>query len=116
MTSALIVIEIKAKKRDVAEREINNRRSAVDDAILQLSEYCDKLSKGDHAQLDGTGRIAAFLIYGEFYTRIRYDDNTRIWRPDPFQAVFEELALNDGRAPLLYRLSELAVNFWNLII
>jgi len=36
-----------------------------------------------------------------------------IWNIGPFLSIFDEIALDDGYAPLLYRLSEIAVEWWN---
>ena len=35
------------------------------------------------------------------------------YHPDPWQFVFEEFALAQGRAPFLYRLCEVAVRHWD---
>lgn len=110
INSALAVIEIKIALN--ATEDILKFKASVDDAILQLMDYCDRLSQGAFALTDQTGVIPGYLVFGDCYTQVK--KNNGLWEVEPWQFVFEEMVLNEGRAPFLYRLCELAVTYWVL--
>ena len=110
INNALAVIEIKTALN--ATEDILKFKASVDDAILQLMDYCDRLSQGAFALTDQTGVIPGYLVFGDCYTQVK--KNNGLWEVEPWQFVFEEMVLNEGRAPFLYRLCELAVTHWVL--
>ena len=56
--------------------------------------------------------IASYVVYGRYYMRITVTHQEILSQVDPWQFVFEDFALDQGRAPFLYRLCELAVRHW----
>jgi len=110
INNALAVIEIKTVLN--ATEDILKFKASVDDAILQLMDYCDRLSQGAFAQTDQMGVIPGYLVFGDCHTQVK--NNNGLWEVEPWQFVFEDMVLNEGRAPFLYRLCELAVTHWVL--
>lgn len=110
VNNALAVIEIKTALN--ATKDILKFNASVDDALLQLMDYCDRLSQGAFARTDQTRVIPGYLVFGNWYTQVK--KNNGVWEMDPWQFVFEEMVSNEGRAPFLYRLCELAVTHWVL--
>jgi hypothetical protein len=85
INSPLLALEIKSKQS--ATEEIVQQKIVVDNAILQLAEYCETLSSGAFARVGPTGFIPAFLVYGQYYSKLQF--NNGLWDAEPFQFVFE---------------------------
>lgn len=63
INNAIAVIEIKTALN--ATEDILKFKASVDDAILQLMDYCDRLSQGAFAQTGQTGVIPGYLVFGD---------------------------------------------------
>lgn len=108
------IIEIKTCRPE--ERHIQNANISVEEALNQTLDYALRLSKSHFSLLQQNSRlIATYLVYGKYYTSITMINHPvagLVWRAEPWQFVFEDFALAQGRAPFLYRLCELAVSHW----
>jgi len=82
---------------------------------MQAVGYARRLTNAFSLQEQNSPYIATYVVYGTYYTKVtfRNQGNALIPVVEPWQYVFEEFALAEGRAPFLYRLCELAVCHWN---
>ena len=82
----------------------------------QTFDYANRITSAAFALPEpGSQIVASYIVYGKYYTKVTLFDDTRsgkLWDVEPWQFVFEEMAL-PVRAPLLYRLCELAVRHWD---
>lgn len=84
------------------------------EALKQTQKYSERLSESAFSiKPPDSSCIETFLVYGERYSRLRQINTPagNFWNASPWQFVFEEMAL-PARAPLLYRLSEIAERHW----
>jgi len=95
------------------DNDIEKHKLLVDDALRQTFESAERLSRSHFSRREQNSLlITTYQVYGRYYTRITMTNHPTaglIWEAEPWQFVFEQLALADGRAPFLYRLCELAV-------
>lgn len=77
-----------------------------------------RLSRSAYTQNDpSSSLVPSYIVYGKHYakaTTVLTPGDERRLRLEPLQYVLEQLDLNAGRAPLAYRLCELAVKHWSL--
>jgi len=110
------IIEIKTLS-DPEEKDVEKGNVSVDDALEQAVQYAERLSDSPFSRLEQNSLfISTYVVYGRYYTRITMTNHGAaglLWQADPWQFVFEDFALAQGRAPLLYRLCELAVRHWD---
>jgi len=110
----IAVFEIKTQSNP-EEQDIEKGNLSVGDAMAQAIGYAHRLTTAFSIPDQNSQYIAAYLVYGRYYTKITMTDQL-LYEAEPWQFVFEEFsvaALAEGRAPLLYRLCELAVRHWN---
>jgi len=110
------VIEIKTLAYS-EQKNVENRKVLVDEALLQTIEYAERLSTSPFSQREPNSLlITTYVVYGKYFTRITMTNHPNlgvVWRAEPWQFVFEEFSLAQGRAPFLYRLCEIAVRHWH---
>jgi hypothetical protein len=108
------VIEIKTRSNP-EEQDVEKGNLSVEDALIQAAGYAKRLSTTFSLQEQNSRFIATYVVYGRYYTRIIVTNqgNALVSHADPWQFVFEDFALAQGRAPFLYRLCELAVHHWD---
>jgi len=108
------VLEIKTSDEDADD--IEKGRASVAEALYQTFDYTERLSNPAFAICEpGSQIIASYIVYGRYYTKVILINHPQagiIWRVEPWQFVFEEMA-PPNRAPFLYRLCELAVRLWH---
>lgn len=109
------VLEIKTRSRPTPEeQDIANNNASVDDAVVQAVDYAMRLTTAFSLLENMSTTIAIYVVYGKFYTKVTTMANG-FPILTPWQHVFEEFspaALAQGRAPMSYRLCELAVRHW----
>ena len=105
-------IEIKTHSNP-GQQDIARGNASVDSAVYQAAEYAIRLSTHFSLLEQNSEIIATYVVYGDFYTRVYLVNE--VVNTDPWQYIFEEFspaALAQGRAPMLFRLCELAVRHW----
>jgi len=108
------VIEIKTLSLP-EERDVEKGKLSVEEALKQALGYAQRLSNSPFSQREQNSTIIpTYVVYGTYYTRLVMIDTPAgpVWEADPWQYVFEEFALDEDRAPFLFRLCELAVRHW----
>ncbi|KAG6843693.1 hypothetical protein H0H87_001557 [Tephrocybe sp. NHM501043] len=104
-----VVIEIKTSDKDEWDITIGNK--AIADSMQQLILYTDRVSKALFTMEEPNANIIpSFLTYGKYYSKVILTNG--MYSFQPWLLISEQMALPD-RAPLLYRLCEIAVGHWD---
>ena len=110
----IAVFEIKTRSNP-DEQDVEKSNTTVENAVMQAVGYARRLTNAFSLQEQNSPYIATYVVYGTYYMKVTFQNwgNALIPVVEPWQYVFEEFALAEGRAPFLYRLCELAVCHWN---